>query len=40
MKEHIEDDNGLCWCNPTLSYVDEITGIKVWVHKSEEEMKQ
>jgi len=21
-----------CWCEPTLDYVDEITGVEVWVH--------
>lgn len=39
-REHIEDDNGSCWCNPELSYVDEFTGVKVWVHKSDEELTQ
>jgi len=39
-REHDTYSDGECWCIPTLSYVDEETGCKVWVHKSDEEMKQ
>lgn len=28
-----------CWCNPTLSYVDEETKREVWVHKGYEELE-
>jgi hypothetical protein len=30
---HIEDDDGICWCNPTLEYDDE--ELRVWVHHFE-----
>lgn len=39
-REHDTESNGLCWCKPTLHYVDEITGASVWVHKTEEELNQ
>lgn len=29
-----------CFCRPTISYQDEITGKKVWIHKSSEELCQ
>lgn len=35
-KEHIESIN--CWCGPRLSYVDSVTKIEVFIHKSPEEM--
>lgn len=38
--EHDTESDGECWCEPTLSYVDEETGGKVWVHKSPEELNQ
>lgn len=25
-----------CWCEPTVSYQDEETGVKVWLHKGYE----
>jgi hypothetical protein len=28
---HASDDEK-CWCNPTLFYKDERTGVEVWVH--------
>lgn len=37
-REHEESKD--CWCQPTLSYRDEINGCEVWVHKSPEEMCQ
>lgn len=29
-----------CFCEPKLDYQDEVTGKRVWVHKSFEEMNQ
>jgi hypothetical protein len=39
-KEHDTESDGKCWCNPTLHYIDPETGVKVWVHKSDEETTQ
>lgn len=36
--EHIDSPD--CWCEPTCYYEDEETGIKCWLHKSEEEVNQ
>ena len=36
--EHEESEN--CWCCPTLVYLDDETGVGVWLHKSDEELKQ
>ena len=35
---HIESKH--CWCEPRLSYKDEVTGKEVWVHKGYEELGQ
>lgn len=29
-----------CFCIPRLDYVDEITHVKVWIHKGPEELCQ
>jgi len=29
-----------CFCWPTINYIDEVTGKRVWLHKSDEEMNQ
>jgi hypothetical protein len=29
-RQHVE--TGDCWCNPTLNYVDEDTGVQHWIH--------
>lgn len=39
-QKHDTESDGDCWCCPVLSYVDEFTGAKVWVHKSDEELEQ
>lgn len=33
-------DHRRCFCEPVLNYQDELTGKRVWVHKSEEELFQ
>jgi hypothetical protein len=33
VREHIINDDGLCWCEPELNYVDPDTGNKVFVHR-------
>lgn len=37
-KEHFESKE--CWCEPTLEYKNEITGIEHWIHKGYEELEQ
>jgi hypothetical protein len=43
---HVMPDNGKhecspkCFCNPVCTYTDAVTGLSVWVHKSDEEMFQ
>lgn len=34
------DCSSKCFCEPTLNYEDELTGKRVYVHKSEEELCQ
>lgn len=29
-----------CFCHPEVTYVDEVTKKKVWVHKGDEELNQ
>lgn len=36
--KHIDSLN--CWCEPELYYQDEMTGIRCFSHKSDEETKQ
>jgi hypothetical protein len=38
--EHDTKSEGKCWCNPTLTYIDPVTGVKCWTHKSDEELNQ
>jgi len=33
-RSHIASQD--CWCRPETNYVDPVTGITVWVHKSME----
>lgn len=36
-EDHIFDDEGSCWCCPTVYYQDPVTGSRVWVHKDSED---
>lgn len=34
------EDSDECFCEPRLDFADELTGKRVWVHKSPEELHQ